>query len=126
MIKRYSRKIMRDVWSEDNKLQKMLEVELAVCEVLSEKKIIPKKDFLTIKKKAKFNAVKIKELEKITRHDVAAFVNNVSSYVGAAGKYIHWGLTSTDVVDSGQAVQLRETVDILINDFYPLKMHHMA
>ncbi|MCK5306397.1 MAG: adenylosuccinate lyase [Candidatus Omnitrophica bacterium] len=116
MIKRYSRKIMRDVWSEDNKLQKMLEVELAVCEVLSEKKIIPKKDFLTIKKKAKFNAVKIKELEKITRHDVAAFVNNVSSYVGAAGKYIHWGLTSTDVVDSGQAVQLRETVDILIND----------
>jgi adenylosuccinate lyase len=116
MIKRYSRKKMQDVWSEDNKLQKMLDVELAVAQVLSEKGVIPKKDFSIIKKKARFNKNKIKELEKITKHDVAAFVNNVSSYIGKKGKYIHWGLTSTDVVDTGQAMQLKEASEILIND----------
>ena len=120
MIERYSRKQMQDVWSEDNKLQKMLDVELAVCEVLSKKGIVPKSDFKVIKKKARFNAAKIKELEKITKHDVAAFVNNVSSYVGKKGKYIHWGLTSTDVVDTGQAMQLKEACDILIDDLKAL------
>ena len=120
MIERYSLKQMQDVWSEDNKLQKMLDVELAVCEVLSQKGIVPKSDFKVIKKKARFNAVKIKELEKITKHDVAAFVNNVSSYVGKKGKYIHWGLTSTDVVDTGQAMQLKEACDILVDDLKAL------
>lgn len=120
MIKRYSRKRMQDIWCENNKLQKMLDVELAVCQVLSQKGVIPKSDFKVIKKKARFNADKIKELEKITKHDVAAFVNNVSSYVGKKGKYIHWGLTSTDVVDTGQAIQLKEACDILIEDIKAL------
>jgi len=84
------------------------------------KGIVPKSDFKVIKKKARFNAAKIKELEKITKHDVAAFVNNVSSYVGKKGKYIHWGLTSTDVVDTGQAMQLKEACDILIDDLKAL------
>jgi adenylosuccinate lyase len=111
---------MQDIWCENNKLQKMLDVELAVCQVLSQKGVIPKSDFKVIKKKARFNADKIKELEKITKHDVAAFVNNVSSYVGKKGKYIHWGLTSTDVVDTGQAIQLKEACDILIEDIKAL------
>ena len=120
MIKRYSRKQMSDIWDEKNKFQSMLDVELAVCQALSDLKIIPKKDYQNIKKKIKFSLPQIKKIEKKTKHDVAAFVKNISGYVGKSGKYVHWGLTSTDVVDTAQALQLKAACDILIADIKQL------
>jgi adenylosuccinate lyase len=116
MIERYTQEKMGRIWDDEYKFQKMLDVELAVCQTLSELKIIPQKDLNKIKKKARFNVAEIKKIEKQTRHDVAAFVKNVSSYVEEAGKYIHWGLTSSDVVDTAGALQLREASDVLIGD----------
>lgn len=120
MIKRYSKDKMSKIWQDEYKFQKMLDVEIATCEVLSEVKIISAKDLKLIKKKAKFDVKTIKQIEKQTKHDVAAFVKNVSSYVGEAGKYIHWGLTSSDVGDTTSALQLKEASDILIDDLEEL------
>ena len=120
MIRRYTPEKIGEIWQDEYKFKKMLEVELAVCEVLGELKIIPPKDLKLIKKKAKFNVKEIKNIEEKTRHDVAAFVENVSSYIGDAGKYIHWGLTSSDVVDTACALQLKEASNILIKDLKEL------
>lgn len=107
---------MSRIWEDEHKFQKMLDVEIAVCEVLAELKVIPKEDLQTIKKKAKFSVREIKEIEKRTKHDVAAFVKNVSSYLKDSGKYIHWGLTSSDVLDTALALQLKEASSILVDD----------
>jgi len=114
MIERYSLPKMAKVWSEESKFQKMLEVELCVCEAWQKLGKIPKKSLLVIKQKAKIDIEKIKELEAKTRHDVVAFVNNLSDSVGKEAKYIHVGLTSNDVLDTAQGLQLAEAFDILL------------
>lgn len=116
MIKRYAPEKISKIWQDEYKFKRMLDVEIAVCEVLAELKVIPKKDLQTIKKKAKFSVRKIKEIEKRTKHDVAAFVENVSSHLKDSGKYIHWGLTSSDVLDTVLALQLKEASNILVDD----------
>ncbi len=116
MIERYSLPKMAKVWSEESKFRKMLEVELCVCEAWQKLGKIPKKSLQLIKQKAKIDIDKIRELEAKTRHDVVAFVNNLSESVGKEARYIHMGLTSNDVLDTAQGLQLVEAFDILLAD----------
>jgi adenylosuccinate lyase len=116
MISRYSLPRMLAVWSEENRFRKMLDVELYACEALTKLGKIPKQALSQIQKRARFDAERIKEIEKETNHDVIAFIKNVSEYVGEDAKYIHKGLTSSDVLDTALAVQMQEACDILIDD----------
>lgn len=108
MIARYTRKKMGQIWSQENKFQKMLEVEVAVARVQARHKIIPEKAARDIAAKAKFNVSKIEEIERVTKHDVIAFVTNVAENVGGNGSYVHYGLTSSDVLDTAFSLILRE------------------
>ena len=108
MIARYTRLGLGRIWSEQRKLEAWLEVELAVCEVLGERGVIPSGDLEQIRSRAAFDVEAVKERERVTNHDVAAFVDVVAGSVGDAGRWIHYGLTSSDVLDTGLALQLRE------------------
>jgi adenylosuccinate lyase len=108
MIPRYTRPELGRIWSEQRKLEAWFEVELAVCEVLAERGVIPEQDLEQIRAQASFDLDVVRERERITQHDVAAFVDVVSESVGDAGRWIHHGLTSSDVLDTGLALQLRE------------------
>ncbi len=116
MIKRYTRPEMGNLWTLENKYRKWLEVELAVCEYRKEKGEIPEKDWEIIKNKANFNVERIDEIEKETRHDVIAFLTNVAEYVGPPSRFIHEGLTSSDVLDTAFALLLVEATGILLKD----------
>ncbi|NUM58775.1 MAG: adenylosuccinate lyase [Bdellovibrionaceae bacterium] len=122
MIERYSRVEMAQVWDLEHKFGKMMEVELAVAQVQSELKIIPTKAFKIIQKKAKFNVKRISEIEAITKHDVIAFVTNMAENVGVEGKYIHYGLTSSDVLDTAFSLQIQEAGKVLLESLKKLKM----
>lgn len=110
MIERYTTAKMKEIWSADNKFKKMLEVEILACEAQSKLGLVPKKDLANIKAKAKFNIKRIDAIEKKTKHDVVAFVTNLAENVGASGKYIHLGLTSSDVIDTAGAALMKEAV----------------
>jgi adenylosuccinate lyase len=105
---------MKKIWSEENKFSKMLEVELAVCEGLMHLRIIPKNDYAKIIKGARLNLKRVKEIEKITKHDLAAFVDQISENLGKEARWIHYGLTSSDVLDTVTALQLKESSLLLI------------
>ncbi|HZO60538.1 MAG TPA: adenylosuccinate lyase [Solirubrobacterales bacterium] len=108
MIERYTRPEMALVWSEERKLEAWLQVEVAVCETLAEQGVIPAADLEQIKSRAAATPEAVREREQVTDHDVAAFVDVVSGAVGDAGRWIHYGLTSSDVLDTALALQLRE------------------
>ena len=116
MIERYTLPRMGVIWSEKNKFEKMLKVEILACEALSKLKIIPKHDLFQIKKKARFDIERIKKIEEKTNHDMVSFVMNISENVGDAAKYVHFGLTSSDVVDTALSIMMREAMDVLIKD----------
>ncbi|MGH9820847.1 MAG: adenylosuccinate lyase [Pyrinomonadaceae bacterium] len=114
MIERYTLPEMGGVWSLQNKFQKWLDVEIAVCEVHAEDGTIPVDALAEIKSKATFSIERINELEKTTDHDVIAFTTNLAENVGGAARFVHYGLTSSDVVDTANALLLRESCEILI------------
>ncbi len=114
MISRYQTPEMSAIWEQNNKTSKWLEVEVAVCEGLAEFGYIPKEAAKVIREKANFDQARIDELEKETRHDVVAFVRNVEEFVGDEGRYVHFGITSYDVVDTALSLLLRESCDLLI------------
>ena len=116
MIERYSRKVMRDVWSEENKFNAYLEVEILSCEAWSKLGVIPEEDVAKIRAKAGFNIQRIKEIEEQTRHDVVAFTRAVSETLGEERKWVHYGLTSTDVVDTANGYLLKQADAILLKD----------
>lgn len=116
MIDRYCLPRMNKIWSEESKFEKMLKIELLVCEAWQKFGRIPKKSYLNIKAKAKIDIAEIKEIEEKTKHDVVAFVNNLSESVGQDAKYIHIGLTSNDVLDTTLGLQMKEAFEILIED----------
>lgn len=116
MIERYTLPGMAAIWSEENKFDNMLKVEILACEALSKLKIIPKPDLFRIKKKARIDIDRIKEIEKKTNHDLLSFVMNISENVGPSAKYVHFGLTSSDVVDTSLSLMMREAMDMLIKD----------
>ena len=114
MIERYTLPEMGAVWSLQNKFQKWLDVEIAVCEVHAEDGTIPADALAEIKAKAAFTVERINEIEKTTDHDVIAFTTNLAENIGPASRFVHYGLTSSDVVDTANALLLREACDILL------------
>lgn len=114
MIDRYTLPEMGALWSEQNKFQKWLDVEIAVCEVHAERGTIPPDALEQIKKRAAFSVARINEIEKITNHDVIAFTTNLAEQIGEASRFVHYGLTSSDVVDTANALLLRDSSEILL------------
>ncbi|MGA2368340.1 MAG: adenylosuccinate lyase [Dehalococcoidia bacterium] len=115
MIERYSRPKMKKIWSDKNKFDKWLQVEIAVCEAWADVGRIPKAAIPRIKK-ATLNFERMGELLKITHHDVTAFLNAVGETIGDESRFIHLGLTSSDVMDTALALQLRDAADLLLED----------
>ena len=113
MIPRYTLPEMGALWSEENKFQKWLDVEIAVSEVHAEMGTIPPEALEQIKARAQFSVERINEIEKTTDHDVIAFTTNLAESIGAAARFVHYGLTSSDVVDTANALLLRDACDIL-------------
>lgn len=113
MIPRYTLPEMGRIWTEENKFQKWLDVEIAVCEVHAEMGTIPSSALAIIKEKAKFNVRRIAEIEEITRHDVIAFTTCLAESIGPESRYVHFGLTSSDVVDTANALVLREALNLI-------------
>ena len=116
MIERYSRKVMRDVWTEENKFGAYLEVEILSCEAWSKLGAIPAEDVEKIRANARFDVKRIQEIEEQTRHDVVAFTRAVSESLGEERKWVHYGLTSTDVVDTANGYLLKQANAILLKD----------
>lgn len=114
MIERYTLPEMGAVWSQENKFQKWLDVEIAVCEVHAEDGIIPPDALAEIKSKAAFTVERINEIEKTTDHDVIAFTTNLAENIGGAARFVHYGLTSSDVVDTANALLLKEACEIML------------
>src|SRR5438132_8517500 len=112
---------MRAIWSETRKFQIWLEIETIACEAMARLGLIPKEDAAAIRKKGKFDIAEIAEIEKRTNHDVIAFLENVASYVGPAARWIHQGLTSSDILDTTLAVQMTESAKILADDLKQLR-----
>ncbi len=116
MIERYSRAEMRKIWTEENKFNAYLEVEILSAEAWSTLGVVPAEDIVKLREKATFDIARIHEIEEITRHDVVAFTRAVSESLGEERKWIHYGLTSTDVVDTANGYLLRQANDILRKD----------
>lgn len=113
MIDRYTRPEMGAVWAPTQRFAKMLEVEVAVAETQGELGLIPAKAAKEIRKKGRFDLQRINEIEKVTRHDVIAFVSNVAENVGPMGRFVHFGMTSSDVLDTALSLQVREAGEVL-------------
>ncbi|GAB4379102.1 MAG: adenylosuccinate lyase [Elainellaceae cyanobacterium] len=120
MIERYTLPEMGDLWTEAYKFKTWLQVEIAVCEAQAELGYIPAEAVETIKAKADFDPKRILEIEKEVKHDVIAFLTNVNEYVGDAGRYIHLGMTSSDVLDTALALQLVASLDVLLSQLEAL------
>ena len=120
MIERYSLPKMNSIWQEEFKFKTMLAIEILALEALAKQKKVPHDAVRRIKQKAKFNLGQIKKIEEKTQHDVVAFVTNVAQYIGADAKYLHAGLTSSDVLDTTLGVQLKAASEILIDDIKAL------
>ncbi|MDD46256.1 adenylosuccinate lyase [Listeria monocytogenes] len=116
MLERYTRKEMGNIWTEQNRYQAWLEVEILACEAWAELGDIPKEDVAKIRANAKFDVDRIHEIELQTRHDVVAFTRSVSESLGAERKWVHYGLTSTDVVDTANSYLLKQANEILRKD----------
>jgi len=116
MIDRYTREEMGKIWTEENKYDAWLEVEILACEAWAELGVIPKEDVQEIRKKASFSVDRIYEIEKETRHDVVAFTRTLSESLGPERKWVHYGLTSTDVVDTALSYLIKQANDVIRAD----------
>ena len=116
MIPRYSNEKISSIWSDKNRYEIWLKIEIYICEKLCIDKKIPKKDFLLIKNKSKIDVKDIQKLDEKTQHEVIAFLNSVSKKVGKSSRYIHQGVTSSDIIDTAFSVQLKQATEIIIND----------
>jgi len=116
MIERYCLPKMAGIWQEDFKFKTMLEIELLALEALTQEKKVPLQALKRIKKKARFSLPEIKKIEEKTQHDVVAFVTNVAQYIGPDARYLHLGLTSSDILDTALGVQLKAASDVLVED----------
>ena len=121
MIERYTLPEMGNIWTEQAKYQSWLEVEVAACEANWQLRKIPDHAIKEIREKATFDAQRILEIEAEVRHDVIAFLTNVNEYVGDSGRFIHVGMTSSDVLDTGLALQLKSSVNLLLNEISELE-----
>lgn len=120
MIQRYTKEEMGHIWTEENEFRRMLDVEIYACEAQAELGVIPKEAVSVIREKADFDVERIHEIEKETNHDIISFLSAVAEYVGDEAKYIHMGLTSTDVKDTALCAMLVQATDILLKDLEAL------
>ena len=121
MIDRYTLPEMGAIWSEENKLNNWLQIEIAACEAWAKLGRIPEEAVEVIKAKARFDVQRVKEIEKEVRHDVIAFLTNVAENVGEESKYIHLGMTSSDILDTGLAMQMRDAADLILQKLESLQ-----
>lgn len=120
MVERYTRPVMGNIWSEENKYKIWLEIEILAVEAQAELGLVPKDDVKIIREKANFDVKRILEIEETTKHDVIAFLTNVEEYVGEPSRHIHLGMTSSDVLDTCLAVQIKQAGSILLDDMNKL------
>ena len=116
MIKRYSRPEMAKIWELQNRFQCMLDVEIAACKAMNEIGIIPDEDLQNIVENADFEVERINEIEQTTKHDVIAFLTNIAEYVGESSRWIHFGMTSSDVLDTATSIQLKQAGELILRD----------
>src|SRR5690349_2329265 len=121
LIARYTRPEMGRIWSDENKYRMWLAVELAATETLAEAGIVPKSAAKTLKQRADFDLKRIQEIEAEVKHDVIAFTTAVAEKVGPEARWLHYGLTSNDVVDTAQALQIKEASRIIVEGLEQLK-----
>src|SRR5580765_6030644 len=122
MIQRYSRPQMREIWTEQRKLEIWLQIELLASTALANAGVVPKKDLAQMKARATFSIERCKELERTLNHDVIAFTTNVAENINSpASRWLHFGLTSSDITDTAFAVQMVQSADILIADVRELR-----
>jgi adenylosuccinate lyase len=121
MIRRYSRKEMDSVWTDQNRYQKWLDVELAVCEAWQKLGKIPSEALERIRQTACFSVERIEEIEKVVKHDVLAFLHSIAEHVEDDSRYIHLGLTSYDIVDTALSLLIKESLEKIANDLKSLK-----
>lgn len=114
MIERYTPKEIGAIWTEENRWSTMLEIEVLACEAMAEMGRIPANAAVNIREKAAFDLNRIKEIEEVTQHDVIAFLTNVGEYVGKDAKYIHLGMTSSDILDTALSVQMKQAGELII------------
>jgi adenylosuccinate lyase len=120
MIERYSRSEMSKLWELQNRYQCMLDVEIAACSAMNQLGIIPDEDFVEIDQKADFDVERVAEIEKITKHDVIALLTNIAEYVGPSARWIHYGMTSSDVLDTATSIQLKQAGNLILRDIEKL------
>jgi adenylosuccinate lyase len=120
MIPRYTRPVMGKLWERENIYQKWLDVEIAVCEAWAELGEIPADELSIIRRKARFDVERIDDIEKVVRHDVIAFLTSVAQSLGPESRFIHKGLTSSDILDTALAILMREACDIIMKDISDL------
>ncbi|MCG2778725.1 MAG: adenylosuccinate lyase [Desulfobacterales bacterium] len=120
MISRYTRPEMGRIWEPENLYAKWLEVEIAACEAMAQEGLVPEEALENIKKNAAFSVGRILEIEEETKHDVIAFLTNVAEHVGPDSRYIHLGLTSSDILDTSFALLLKQAMDIIVQDLQEL------
>lgn len=118
MIERYTNPEMGKLWSLQHEFEEILEVEITACEAMAELGEIPQEAAVNIRKKARFDLNRVHEIEKVTNHDIIAFLTNVAEYVGEDSKYIHKGLTSSDVKDTALGIMMRKSADIILDDLH--------
>ena len=120
MIERYETPEIKAIWNDKNRFQKWLDVELAVCKAWNEAGKIPDEDYRNIVEKASFSVERIREIEEVTQHDVIAFVSSVAECIGESGRYVHLGLTSSDVIDTASSLLLSESMKTVLDALYAL------
>ena len=121
MIARYTRPQMGSIWSDENRFRIWLEIEILACEAQSTLGVVPPKSLEAIRSRAKFNVARVLEIEQEVKHDVIAFLTNVGEYVGPDSRFIHLGMTSSDVLDTALAVQMKQSAELLINGLAGLR-----
>jgi adenylosuccinate lyase len=121
LINRYTRPEMGKLWEDENKYRIWLEIEVLACEAQAQLGIVPKEAVATIRAKAKFNVARILQIEEEVKHDVIAFLTNVGEFVGPEARFIHLGMTSSDVLDTALAVQMKQSADLILKDLEGLK-----
>ena len=121
MIERYTLPEMGNIWEDQFKLSTWLKIEILACEARANMGEIPPEDLEIIKKKASFDVKRVLEIEETTKHDVIAFLTNVAEYVGPASRHIHYGMTSSDILDTTLSYQMKSAGNILLKKLFQLK-----
>ncbi|MCF0247997.1 MAG: adenylosuccinate lyase [Synergistes sp.] len=121
MIPRYETAEIRKIWTDENRFRRWLDVELAATKAWNEAGVVPDEDYKNIEEKAGFNVDRIREIEEVTQHDVIAFVSSVAETIGASGRFVHYGLTSSDVIDTASSLLIGESLDIIIAELEKLR-----